>query len=183
MPRKKWRKPCSLCEGKKKLRCMICGWKDEPKKVSEMSNMELAALAGKRNRVLFLHNLDRQSTKAGNTSTGMAEIDAHIMKHREWALGIYSRVKVKNHDPKAVAKDEQLTENMVRRIVQMVSDKIFRQEMEVEPNPPVVVITPPIPPPPPWYYTRSLFAPGGATFKKMEEIPESPGTEDWGSKK
>jgi hypothetical protein len=91
---------------------------------------------------------------------------------------LYKRA-LRNEDLREVAKSEQLTEKLVRAIVQMVSDKLYRGGMELETNESVVANPPTVPPPPAWYHSHSFFQPGKATFKAMQEMPEPPGQQEW----
>lgn len=133
----KWKAPCNLCKGLSKLRCMFCGWKEAPrKKVSEMNNRELADLNGLRNRRQFMMDLDASSTRAGNCSTNLAQMDEFLKEHRQWCIGILHRVE-KGHNIKDIADDEQMTSAFIRKVVRMTGDKLIRGHFEIGMRPDV----------------------------------------------
>lgn len=165
MASKKMARPCNFCKGQGKHRCIICGWKKEERSQHQLSKMEQAVLAGKRNRAEFLHELDCGSTKAGNCSVDdilpdqreakkdlvqvAVEIDSDIENHRRWAYSLYHRHKIKFESIKSIAKSEDMNVSLVIRMIRMVQDKLNRNDFEYAPRGPTPVN--PIPELPPFH--------------------------------
>lgn len=170
---KKASKPCNICKGKSRIKCMICGWKGEKKRLNDLPLPEQAVIRGIRNRREFLHQLDSSSTRAGNCSVNDSDdpelveiankIDGHIANHREWALAITARHE-SGKSIKSIADAEQLTVGQVKQIIHYTRDKLSAGIMEIRPRNPVKVnILPPEP----------LFYPGEKKEPiRWEEVPE-----------
>lgn len=136
----RWPKPCKICKGLSERKCLFCGWKKpkaQAKKVSQMTNAELAVLSGIRERKQFMFDMDSSSTRAGNCSTQLPEMDQFLKEHREWCLKIYSRVN-NGVGIKTICEEEQLTSAFVKSVVRMTGDKLIRGEFELEVRTPVV---------------------------------------------
>lgn len=142
MGAKKWPKPCKLCKGEFPRPCMFCGHhrdKNKPPKMKDLTPMEQAKRRGKREYRLFMHGLDCGSIRGGNCSVDdvpaneveekarLVEagqvIDRNIEEHRQYCYDLYVRHK-RGESLKDIAEMEELTENIVRQLVQTISNRL-----------------------------------------------------------
>jgi hypothetical protein len=181
MAAKKARKPCGVCRGKFKKRCLICGWKTKEKiAYRDLSKEEQIKIDGKRNYYSWMHELDSASYRANNCTTEITfagplkskepvpDLDSKLAEHRKWAYKLYLRIERNGEDVKTVAKELELTVSIVQKIVNLTRVKVLRGDLEFHPRPPT-----PANPPPPKPKPKLPIPRGPLMYEVEEEDPSN----------
>lgn len=113
---KPWKaeKPCSICKGRFKQACIICGWK-RPKRAKVLTNKELLDRDAYREKIMLIDHYARTSAAHGNYTTQLPVTDREITEHRKFAQDLWYRAK--DESVAVLAKKHNLTVNQVKRIL------------------------------------------------------------------
>lgn len=127
----KHEKPCKVCNGRSKIKCMICGWKVVVKKTKAMTPQEKLTRDSKREKIMTINQYSHNSLKFENCSTEIGTVDKEIEKHRTLAQEIWDKIQG-GRSVQSVAKEHDLTPKQVKYIL---ASALMQQNLKLPSRP------------------------------------------------